>query len=320
MKRILFFVLASLATGLAHAQADYPNKPIRMVVGFAAGGISDVLGRAIAIPMSKQLGQQVVVENKPGAGTTIAGDFIARSAPDGYNIWLQDITTHAINTTLYPKLPYDSMKDFSFIAMVASTPLMLVVHPSTPAANVRELIALLKSNPGKYSYGSSGNGTIVHLSGEMLKSVAGVEVLHVPYKGSNPATQAILGGEVTFVFSTMPPAIANAKAGKLRALAVTTPKRVSAAPEVPTMMEAGVPNFEIVLYSGVLGPKGMDRSIVRRLNAEFAKAVQAPEMQPVWQNIGADPIVMTPEEFEAATAREIAKLAPVVRASGAKIE
>lgn len=319
MKPILF-TLFTLIWLPVYAQSDYPNKPIRMVVGFAAGGISDVLGRAIAIPMSKQLGQQVVVENKAGAGTTIAGDFTARSAPDGYNIWLQDITTHAINTTLYPKLPYDSMKDFSFIAMVASTPLMLVVHPSTPASNVRELIGLLKSNPGKYSYGSSGNGTIVHLSAEMLKSVAGVEVLHVPYKGSNPATQAILGGEVTFVFSTMPPAIANSKAGKLRALAVTTPKRVSAAPEVPTMMEAGVPNFEIVLYSGVLGPKGMDRAIVRRLNAEFAKAVQAPEMQPVWQNIGADPIVITPEEFEAATAREIAKLAPVVRASGAKIE
>ncbi len=304
----------------AWAQGDYPSKPVRMVVGFAAGGISDVLGRAIAIPLSKQLGQQVIVENKPGAGTTIAGDFIARSAPDGYNIWLQDITTHAINNTLYPKLPYDSTKDFSFVAMVASTPLMLVVHPSTQAASVRELVQLLKANPGKLSYGSSGNGTIVHLSGEMLKAAAGVDVLHVPYKGSNPATQAILGGEVTFVFSTMPPAISNSRAGKLRALAVTTPKRVAAAPEVPTMIEAGLPSFEIVLYSGILGPKGMDRSLVRRLNAEFAKAVQSAEMQPVWQNLGADPIVMTPEAFEAATAREIAKLAPVVKASGARLE
>ena len=319
MKRLLFACLALLCAP-AYGQTDYPNKPIRMVVGFAAGGISDVLGRAIVIPLSRQLGQQVIVENKPGAGTTIAGDFTVKSAPDGYNLWLQDITTHAINNTLYPKLPYDSMKDFSFIAMVASTPLMLVVHPSTPANNVRELIELLKSSPGKYSYGSSGNGTIVHLSGEMLKSVAGVEVLHVPYKGSNPATQAILGGEVTFVFSTMPPAISNSKAGKLRALAVTTPKRVPAAPEVPTMIEAGVPNFEIVLYSGVLGPKGMDRAIVRRLNAEFARAVQSAEMKQVWPNIGADPIVMSPEEFEAATAREIAKLAPVVKASGAKLE
>jgi tripartite-type tricarboxylate transporter receptor subunit TctC len=198
-----------------------------------------VLGRAIAIPLSKQLGRQVVVENKPGAGTAIAGDFIVRSAPDGYTLWLQDITTHAINAALYAKLPYDSMKDFSFVAMVASTPLMLVVHPSTPAHTVRELIALLKSGPGKYSYGSSGNGTIV--------------------------------------FSTMPPAISNSRAGKLRAL-------------------------------------------VRRINAEFAKAVQAPEMQPVWQNIGADPIAMTPEELEGSTAAEIAKLAPVVKASGAKLE
>ena len=302
------------------AQADYPSKPIRLVVGFAAGGISDVLGRAIAIPLARQLGQPVVVENKPGAGTTIAGDFILKSQNDGYTLWLQDITTHAINANLYARLPYDSIKDFSFVAMVASTPLMLVVHPSTPAHSVKELIALLRSAPGKYSYGSSGNGTIVHLSGEMLKSAAGADVLHVPYKGSNHATQAILGGEVTFVFSTMPPAISNSKAGKLRALAVTTPKRTGAAPEVPTMIESGLAGFDIVLYSGILGPKGLDGALVKRLNAEFAKAVQAPEMQPVWRNIGADPIVMTPEDFEAATVREISKLGPVVRASGAKIE
>ena len=318
MKRLLWIALLVSANALA--QGDYPNKPVRLVVGFAAGGISDVLGRAIAIPLSKQLGQQVIVENKPGAGTTIAGDFTVRSAPDGYTLWLQDITTHAINANLYSKLPYDSIKDFSYVAMVASTPLMLVVHPSTPASNVRELIALLKANPAKYSYGSSGNGTIVHLASEMLKSSAGVEALHVPYKGSNPATAAILGGEVAFVFSTMPPAISNVKSGRLRPLAVTTPKRSGAAPEVPTMIEAGLPNFEIVLYSGVLAAKGMDRALVRRLNAEFARAVQAPEMQAVWQNIGADPIVMSPEEFEKATAGEIAKLGPVVKASGAKVD
>ena len=318
MKKLLWISLLVSANALA--QADYPNKPVRLVVGFAAGGISDVLGRAISIPLSKQLGQQVIVENKPGAGTTIAGDYTVRSAPDGYTLWLQDITTHAINANLYSKLPYDSIKDFSYVAMVASTPLMLVVHPSTPASNVRELIALLKANPAKYSYGSSGNGTIVHLASEMLKSSAGVEALHVPYKGSNPATAAILGGEVAFVFSTMPPAISNVKSGRLRPLAVTTPKRSGAAPEVPTMIEAGLPNFEIVLYSGVLAAKGMDRALVRRLNGEFARAVQAPEMQAVWQNIGADPIVMSPEEFEKATAGEIAKLGPVVKASGAKVD
>jgi tripartite-type tricarboxylate transporter receptor subunit TctC len=318
MKKLLALIL--FFSGTAFAQSDYPNKPVRLVVGFAAGGISDVLARAIVIPLSKQLGQAVIVDNKPGAGTTIAGDFAAHSAPDGYTLWLQDITTHAINTNLYAKLPYDSMKDFTFVAMVASTPLMLVVHPSTQAHNVKELIALLKASPGKYSYGSSGNGTIVHLSAEMLKAAAGVDALHVPYKGSNPATAAILGGEVTFVFSTMPPAVSAMRGGKLRALAVTTPQRSGAAPDVPTMIEAGLPGFEIVLYSGVLGPKGMDPALVRRLNTEFAKAVKAPEMQPVWANIGADPLAMSPEEFEKRTAAEIAKLAPIVKASGAKID
>jgi len=312
------FLLALLAAS-AFAQ-DYPGKPVRMILGFPAGGISDVLGRAIAIPLSKQLGQPVIVENKPGAGTTIAGEFVVRSPADGYTLWLQDITTHAINPALYARLPYDSLKDFSFVAMVASTPLMLVVHPSTPAHSVKELLAVLRASPGKHSYGSSGNGTIVHLAGEMLRAAAGADVLHVPYKGSNPATAAILGGEVTFVFSTMPPAVSSTRSGRLRALAVTTPRRVGAAPEVPTMIEAGLPGFEVVLYSGILAPKGMDRALVRRLNAEFAKAAQSTEMQPVWQNIGADPIEMSPEEFEKKTEAEIAKLAPVVRASGAKVD
>ena len=316
----LFFSFALAWSVCAAAQSDYPNKPVRLVVSFAAGGISDVLARALAIPLSKQLGQQVIVDNKPGAGTTIAGDYIARATPDGYTIWLQDITTHAINVNLYSKLPYDSVRDFTFIAMVASTPLMLVVHPSTPANNVKELIALLKANPGKYSYGSSGTGTIVHLASEMLKHSAGVEALHVPYKGSNPATAAILGGEVTFVFSTMPPAISNAQAGKLRALAVTTAARVAPAPNVPTMIEAGLPNFEIVLYSGIMGPKGMDAALVRRLNAEFAKVVQAPEIKNVYEKIGADPLAMSPQEFEKRTVGEIAKFGPVVKASGAKVD
>jgi len=179
---------------------------------------------------------------------------------------------------------------------------------------------VLKANPGKYSYGSSGNGTIVHLASEMLKAQAGVDAQHVPYKGSNPATAAILGGEVAFVFSTMPPAISNARAGKLRALAVTTAKRVGPAPEIPTMIEAGLKDFEIVLYSGIMGPKGMDRALVNRINAEFAKVVQVPEIRNVYEKIGADPIAMSPEAFEKATLGEIAKLGPVVKASGAKVD
>jgi len=309
---------ALVLTGPAQAQSDYPTRPIKMIVGFSAGGISDVLGRAVAAKMSTMIGQAVIVENKPGAGTTIAGDAVAKAVPDGYTIWLDDITTHAINASLYTKLPYDSVKDFTAVGLVASTPLMLVVHPATPANNVKELIALLKASPGKYSYGSSGAGTIVHLASEMFNSSENLQVLHVPYKGSSPATQAILAGEVTYVFSTMPPAIANAKAGKLRALAVTTPKRVPAAPEVPTMMEAGVRGFEIVLYSGILGPKGMRPAIVKKLNAEFARVVASDEIRGVYEKLGADAISGTPEALRDLLEKEIAKLGPMVKASGAK--
>jgi tripartite-type tricarboxylate transporter receptor subunit TctC len=319
-RNVLCFALAACLTGPALAQSDYPNRPVKMVVGFAAGGISDVLGRAVAAKMTTTIGQPVIVENKPGAGTTIAGDAIAKAAPDGYTIWLQDITSHAINASLYTKLPYDSVKDFTTVTLVASTPLMLVVHPSTQAKSVKELAALLKANPGKYTYGSSGTGTILHLASELFNSREGLQVLHVPYKGSGPATQAILAGDVTYVFSTMPPAVSNAKAGKLRALAVTTPKRVSAAPEVPTMIEAGVPDFEIILYSGVLGPKGMDSGVVRKLNAEFAKVVATDEIRNVFQQLGADAISSSPESFHEMLEKEIAKLAPVVKASGAKAD
>jgi tripartite-type tricarboxylate transporter receptor subunit TctC len=305
----------------AIAQSEYPTKPVRMIVGFAAGGISDVLGRALAVAMSRQLGQQLVVENRPGASTLLAADATSKSAPDGYTIWLQDITTHAINATLVPKLPFDPLRDFTPIAMVASTPLMLVVHPSTPARTVGELQQLLRSRPGRYLYGSSGSGASVHMAAEMFRSMSGnLDVIHVPYRGSAPATTAILANEVTFVFSTMPPAISNVQAGKLRALAVTTAKRVAAAPDVPTMIEAGVPGYELVLWSGVLGPAGMPAPIVHRLNAEFAKALQADEVKAVYTRIGADPIAMSPEAFRDALEREIAKLAPVVRASGAKPE
>ncbi|MSQ71721.1 MAG: tripartite tricarboxylate transporter substrate binding protein [Betaproteobacteria bacterium] len=316
---MLLMMLSGAGSG-AIAQSDFPSKPMRLIVGFTAGGISDVLGRALAAKLSLNINQQVVVENKPGAGTTIAGEFTAKSPPDGYTLFLQDITTHAINASLYSKLPYDSVKDFSPVALVASTPLMLVVHPSTPANSVKELIAVLKASPGKYSYGSSGNGTILHLTGELFKSVTGLDVLHVPYKGSAPATQAILGKEVEFVFSTMPPAISHVKSGRLRALAVTTPARVATAPEISTMMEAGVPNFEIVLYSGVLGPAGMPAAVVRRLNAEFAKVIASPEIREVYARLGADPIQATPEQFGARIADDIAKFGPVVKASGAKVD
>jgi tripartite-type tricarboxylate transporter receptor subunit TctC len=317
--RTFLCLLLSLGT-TAWAQSDYPRQPIRLVVGFASGGISDVLARAIAAKMSVNLGQQVVVDNKPGAGTTIAADLVAHAAPDGYTLLFQDITSHAINTALYAKLPYDSVKDFTPVGMIASTPLMLVVHPSSPAKSVKELLALMKSQPGKHSYGSSGNGTILHLAGEMFKAAGQLDVLHIPYKGSSPATQAILANEISYVFSTMPPAVSNARAGKLRALAVTTPKRVQAAPDVPTMIEAGMDGFEVVLYSGILGPKGMVPALVRRINAEFAKAVNSDEIRKVFDNLGADPLLSTPQAMGELVSKEIAKLAPLVRASGARVD
>jgi tripartite-type tricarboxylate transporter receptor subunit TctC len=324
--RILRLVTTCLAMAFAvsaHAQsaADWPTKPVKLVVGFAAGGISDVLARAIAAKMSTQLGQQVIVENKPGAGTTIAGDFVAKADPDGYTLWLQDITSHAINASLYSKLPYDSLKDFTPIGLIASTPLMLVVHPTTPAKNVQELVTFLKQKPaGTYSYGSSGNGTILHLTGELFKSQAGVDVVHVPYKGSNPATAAILGGEVAFVFSTMPPAVSNAKSGKLRALAVTTPKRVGTVPDVPTMTESGMPGVEIVLYSGILGPKGMPPALVQRINQAFAAAVSSDDIRKVYEQIGADPMSGPPSQLAALMQADIEKLGKLVKATGAKVD
>ncbi|MEO5734898.1 MAG: tripartite tricarboxylate transporter substrate binding protein [Rubrivivax sp.] len=320
LQPLLGIALLAAATAQAQPAVSYPKQPIRMVVGFPAGGISDVLARAIAARMTIDLGQTVFVENKPGAGTTIASDLVSKAAPDGYTIFLQDITTHAINATLYTKLSYDSQTDFTPIGLFASTPLMLVVNAASPARSVKELSSMLKASPGKYSYASSGNGTIIHLASELLKSTQGLDVVHIPYKGSLPATQSVLTNDVAFLFSSMPPALANVKAGKLRALAVTTPSRVAAEPEVPTMKEAGLPNFEVVLYSGLLGPKGMDPAIVSRLNGELAKVVQSDEIRKVFANLGADPIVDTPQALADRLGKEITKYAPIVKASGVRID
>jgi len=311
---------AVLSAGSALAQSDYPNRSIRLVLGFPPGGISDVLARAIGAKLSANLGHQVVIDNRPGAGTTIASDIVAKSAPDGYTLFMQDMTTHAINASLYKKLPYDTVKDFTPISLVASSALMLVVHPSLPAKSVKELIALAKSRPGQIVYASSGNGTILHLAGETFKSMAGIDMIHVPYKGSAQAVQALLAGEVALTFSTMPPALPQVKAGKLRALGVTTLKRNAAAPEVPTISEAGLKGFDVVLYSGVLGPAGMPAAVVNKLNSELAKAVNAPEVKTTYASLGVDALTDTPTEFAAHIAAEIAKLGKAVRAAGAHVD
>ena len=309
-----------LVSSVAAAQADYPVKPLRIVHGFTAGGISDVLARTIGAKLAASFGQQVVVDARSGAGTTIASEHVAKSPADGYTLFLQDITTHAINASLYRRLPYDSVRDFTPITLIAATPLMLVMHPSVPVKSVKELVALAKARPGEIAYGSSGNGTIVHLAGEMLKAMAGIQLLHVPYKGSPQAVTGILSGEAAILFSTMPPALPMVAAGKLRALGVTTAQRTGAAPGVPTMKEAGLKDFELVLYSGILAPRGVPRPVVDRLNAEFGKAVRLPDVQKIYENVGAVAVTNTPEAFAAHIQSEIAKLGQLVQLAGARVE
>lgn len=321
LRHVPIFVLSfAAAAPFASAQSDYPAKPVRIVHGFTAGGISDLLARALGAKLTTSLGQQVVVEPRSGAGTTIASDHIAKSPGDGYTLFLQDITTHAINASLYRRLPYDSVNDFTPITLIAASPLLLIVHPSLPAKSVKELIALAKKRPGEIAHGSSGNGTIVHLAAEMLKAMADIKMVHVPYKGSPQAVTGLLSGEVAVSFATTPPALPNVEAGKLRALAVTTPQRSNAAPNVPTMREAGLKDFELVLYTGILAPRGVPAAIVTRLNAEFAKAVQLPDIQQIYSKVGAVPVSSTPAEFAAHIKSEMAKLGKLVQLSGARVD
>ncbi len=320
MMRRAFTAFALVILSASAFAQSYPNKTIRLVVGFTPGGVSDVLARAMSAKLSQNLGQQVVVDNRPGAGTTIASELIAKSAPDGYTLYFCDATTHAINASLYTKLPYDSVRDFSFISLVASTPLLLVVNPALPAKTVPELIALAKSRAGELNYASSGNGTIVHLAGETFKSMAGVDLLHVPYKGSAPATVAVIAGDVAFIFSTMPAALPHVKSGKLRALAVTTPARVGAVQDIPTVAESGLPAFDLTLYSGVIGPAGIPREVVERMNGELAKVVNSPEVKEFFASQGATPMASSPEQFADHMRADIVKLGKAVKASGAKAD
>jgi len=305
-----------MAVTSAHAQSDYPTRPIRMVVGFPPGGISDVLARAVAAEASTILGQNIVVENRPGAGTTIAADFVARAKPDGYTLLFQDTTTQAINASLYKNLPYDSLRDFTPVALVSYTPLMLVVNANSPAHNVGELMARMKAAPGKYSYGSSGSGTIIHLASEMMDRAAGVNAIHIPYKGSAPLVQAILSGEIEFAFSSMPPAISQVQAGKLRALAVSTPERITVAPDVPTIAEAGEPAAEVTLYNGVLAPRDLPPAVLKKLNEAFAKAVQGERIKATYQSLGAVPMAVTPEQVYAQIKKDADRYAKVVAEIG----
>jgi len=320
--KILLRAALALACALgasAHAQ-PWPSKPIRYIVPFAPGGTTDILGRMVAAGLSSSLGQPVVVENKPGQAGSIGAAELARSAPDGYTIGGGTISSHAINATLYPKLPYDPLKDFAPITMLATLPNMLIVHPSLNVASVSELVALLKANPNKYSFGSAGNGTSQHISGELFKIITGTQMQHIPYKGSGPMIPDLIAGTIQLSFENITTAYPQVKGGKLKALAVTSSKRSFVAPEVPTMAEAGLAGYDISSWQAMYAPAGTPRDIVTRLHAETAKALRSPENQKKLSDLGLDAGGMAPEELAALMRTEIPRLGKVVRESGAKVD
>jgi tripartite-type tricarboxylate transporter receptor subunit TctC len=305
---------------LAVQAQPYPSKPIRYIVPFAPGGTTDILGRMVATGLSNALGQPVVVENKPGQAGSIGAAELARAAPDGYTVGGGTISSHAINATLYPKLPYDPLKDFAPITMLATLPNMLIVHPSVNVANVRELVALLKANPNKYSFGSAGNGTSQHISGELFKIMTGTQMQHIPYKGSGPMIPDLLAGTIQLSFENITTAYPQVKGGKLKALAVTSSKRSFVAPEVPTMSEAGLAGYDISSWQAMYAPAGTPREIVARLHAETVKVLQQPENQKKLSELGLDAGGMAPAELTALMRSDIPRLGKVVRESGAKVD
>ena len=320
-RRIALLLLLALPAlpSVAFAQA-WPSKPIKWVVPFAPGGTTDILARTVGEKLGAALGQPVIVENRPGAGGGVGADFVAKSPPDGYTLVGGTISTHAINASLYKSLPYDPVRDFVPITLIARLPNLLVINPNVPAKNVAELVALMKANPGKYTFASSGNGTSQHLSGELFKSIAGVDMQHVPYKGSPPALQDVVGGQVTMTFDNITTALPLAKAGNLRALAVTTAQRSAVAPEIPTMAEAGLAGYEIGSWQGVFAPAGTPPEIVRRLNTEIVRILKSPEIHDKLIALGAEPVGNSVDEFTAMVKSEVAKWGDVVKRSGARVD
>src|SRR5262245_53782624 len=316
--RLMLALLAALALPV-HAQT-WPSKPIKYIVPFAPGGTTDILGRMVATGLQAALGQPVVVENKPGQAGSLGAAELARAAPDGYTIGGGTISSHAINATLYSKLPYDPIKDFAPITMLATLPNMLVVHPSLGVNNVQELIKLLKANPNKYSFGSAGNGTSQHISGELFKITAGVQMQHIPYKGSGPMIPDLLSGTIGMSFENITTAYPPAKAGKLKALAVTSAKRSFVAPDVPTLAESGLSGYDISSWQAMYAPAGTPKDIVARLHAETAKILRAPENVKRLNDVGLEPGGMRPEELAALMRDEIPRLGKVVKQSGAVVD
>jgi tripartite-type tricarboxylate transporter receptor subunit TctC len=318
MIRFAIFLL-SLAFAVEGLAQGYPSRPVRIVVPLSPGGFADTPARMLAPRLSDQLGRQFFVENKPGAGGTIGADFVAKSAPDGHTLLLTG-TPHVISAHLYKKMPYDALKDFTPIALIASGPYALVVNPQKlPVNSVRELVAAAKAQPGKIDYASSGNGSAQHLVGALFNSMAGIDLNNVPYKGSGPAMQDLIAGQVGVSFAGIPNVLGHVKSGRLKALGVTTPKRWSELPEVPTLAEAGVAGYEATLWLNISGPAGMPADIVQRLHTEIARALQDPEVQNNFRSAGVDATSMGPQELAAFMRTEYEKWGRVVRETGATV-
>ena len=321
MKQI-FTIIPLLALNTTHAAepaASYPSKPVRAIVGYAPGGGSDIMGRIMALELSKAFGQQMIIENRAGAAQNVAAELIARSPADGYTLFMSSAAL-GINISLYPKINYHPIKDFAPAALFAISPNLLITHPSLPVKTVKEFIAFAKQNPGKLNYSTSGSGSTQHLSGEMLKVMAGIGITHVPYRGSAPSMTALLSGEVEFSFNNIPASINYIQSNRLRAIAITSAKRSPLLPALPTMAEAGVPKFETATWSGLLAPAATPRDIVMKINQAVNTIVRTPEINKRLAQLGSDPVIETPEYFANFLKSEIERWAPVVKASGAKPE
>jgi tripartite-type tricarboxylate transporter receptor subunit TctC len=310
-------VLAALAFGAA-AQ-EYPARPVKIVVPFAAGGPADVYARFLAQRLQESMGQPFVIENRPGGGSVVGTDVVAKSAPDGYTLLLMS-NTHTVNESLMPNKPFQLMRDFTPIAPINYSDLVLVVNPAVPARTLQELLALAKAQPGKLNYASSGPGTPYHMAGELFKSMAGVDIVHVPYKESSAARTGVLGGQVEMMFDAVPVMNEHVKAGKVRALATSGKARSSVMPDIPTVSEAGVPGYEAVIWLGLIAPKNTPPAIVNRLNAEVTKIVARPDIQADWGKQGAVAMTMTPDTFQRYLADDIVKWERIVKLSGARAD
>ncbi|OZI39848.1 MFS transporter [Bordetella genomosp. 5] len=322
LARVVSGVAAGVISAFAFsatAQAAYPDKPVRVVVGFSAGGTTDVIARIMAKELTQELGQSFVIENKPGGGSNIATDYVARATPDGYTVLFVAVTS-AINQTLYKNVNFDLTKDFTPVALGAKVPNVLVINPQVPVKSVQELVDYAKKNPGKLAFASSGSGTSIHMAGELFKQRAGIDVLHVPYKGSAPAITDLIGGQVQFMFDNMPSSWPHVQSGKLRALAVTTTDRSKSAPDLPTMQESGFEKFDVSSWFGMIAPAGTPPEVIEKLNAAMNKALDKPEVLKAYESLGAVGQKTTPAEFGAFIKSEVDGWAPVVKTSGAKVD